>query len=122
MPATTELWQFFLTSLGESEDYEVVPQPDLPDDFAESLPPSLWKALHLPEPRRSDDRFAPDVDRDFLLRLVRKELSQDLDQAAFRLIHAFDSWKKAYAEILIEEFRRNRPPEADQSKPRNNGL
>jgi hypothetical protein len=96
-----------------------VSQNASPDDFEEPLPSSLWKALNLPEPRRSDDRFAPEVDRDFLLRVVRKELSQDLDQAAFRLIYAFDSWKKAYAEILVQEFHRNRTPEEDPHKLRN---
>ena len=91
------------------------PEPD--DDFSEPLPPSLWKALNLPEPRRSDDHFAPEVDRELLLRLVRKELPKGMVRAAYRLIHAFDSWKLAYAEIVVEEFRRNRPPESNESEP-----
>jgi hypothetical protein len=89
-------------------------EPD--DEFDEPLPASLWKTLNLPEPRRIDDRFAPEVDRELLLRLVRKELPKGMVRAAYRLIHAFDSWKTAYAEIIIEEFRRNQPPESNQSQ------
>jgi hypothetical protein len=81
-----------------------VPDTELTDDFDEPLPPSLWEALHLPAPRRSDDPFAPEVDREFLRQLARKELTPDLVRAAYRLIHAFDSWKKAFAEIVVQEF------------------
>gem|GEM_PF-4230721 len=95
------------------EDNEKVSQSDLPDDFDERLPPSLWEALNLPEPRRSDDRDAPEVDRDLLRRLVRKELPKELVRAVYRLIHAFDTWKKAFAEIVIEAFPGNQPPDDD---------
>lgn len=92
-------------------------EPAFDDEGNEELPASLWKALNLPEPRRIDDRLAPEVDRDLLLRLVRKEIPGNAARAAYRLVHAFDSWKKAYAEIVIEEFRRNQsssgPHDAD---------
>lgn len=83
--------------------------PDSPEDFAEPLPASIWEALNLPQPRRSPDRFAPEVDRILLERLVRKELPEGTARAAYRLIHAFDNWKKAYADAVIEDFRRNQP-------------
>jgi len=76
-----------------------------PDDSNIPLPSSLWEALNLPEPPKSDDRFAPEVDRALLLRLVRNELVPEQVKAVYRLIYAFDSWKKAYSEIVIEEFR-----------------
>lgn len=92
------------------------PQTEPDEQFDESLPASLWAALNLPEPRRSDDRFAPEVDRSLLLRLLRKELPEGMVHAAYRLIHAFDSWKQAYAEMVIEEFRRNRPGRSNRGK------
>ena len=98
--------RFQVNQLAGSRKQEDVPEPESPD---EPLPPSIWKAFNLPEPRRSDDRYAPEVDRDFLLRLARKELPPELVKAAYRLIHAFDSWKTAFAEIVAEEFRRKQP-------------
>lgn len=91
-----------------------MPEPD--EHVDESLPASLWAALNLPEPRRSDDRFAPEVDRPLLLRLLRKELPEGMVHAVYRLIHAFDSWKRAYAELVIEEFRKNHPPDSNRRK------
>ncbi len=87
------------------------------DEREETLPPSLWEALNLPEPRQSDDRFAPEVDRSLLERLLRKQLPEGMVHAAYRLIHAFDSWKRAYAEMVIEEFRRGQRPNANRDKP-----
>lgn len=75
----------------------------------EPVPASLWKWLDLPELRGSDAE-APQVEREVLLKLARKELSPGAARAAYLLIDAFESWKKAFAEIVIEEFRRKRPP------------
>ena len=80
------------------------PPPD--DDLAEDIGSSIWKLLNLPHPRTSDPRDAPEVDREILRKLVRKELPKDSVGAAYMLIHAFDSWKEAFAQIVIEEFRR----------------
>ena len=70
----------------------------------ESLPPSLWSALGLPAPRRSDDKYAPKVDRQLIRRLLDRKLSAPAVDATYRLIHAFDSWKVAYAQMVIESF------------------
>jgi hypothetical protein len=107
--------------LSHLEDNEKVSPSDPTDDFDERLPDSLWKALNLREPRRSDDRVAPEVDRNLLRRLVRKELPNELVRAVYRLIHAFDTWKKAFAEIVIEAFPGNQPPDDDIEGENGNG-
>ena len=86
------------------------------EELKETLPSSLWEALNLPEPRRSDDRIAPKVDRSLLARLLHKELPNGTVHAVYRLIHAFDSWKQAYAEMVIEEFSQGRRPSAKRDK------
>ena len=79
------------------------PPPD--DDLAEDVGSSIWKLLNLPPPRASDPRDAPEVDLELLRKLVRKEIPKDSVGPAYMLIHAFDSWKEAFAQIVIEEFR-----------------
>ena len=54
--------------------------------------PLLPLLFNLPEPRRCDDRHAPQVDRELLRKLVRKELPRDAVAALYMLIDAFDSW------------------------------
>jgi hypothetical protein len=83
------------------------PPSDHDGELDEPLPDSIWEALGLPEPRRSDDQIAPAVDRDLLVRLVRKQLPDDAARALYRLIHAFQSWNDAYAEVVVENFRRS---------------
>jgi hypothetical protein len=86
-----------------------MPAPDPREEFHEPIPPSIWQLLNLPEPRRSDNNDSPAVDRELLRRLVRKELSSGATRAVYRLIDAFDCWKVAFAEIVIEEFRQRFP-------------
>jgi len=80
------------------------------DEFHGEPPASLWELFVSSEPQLSDDGSPPAVDRELLLKLVRKELPKEKVRAAYLLIHAFDSWKKAFAEIVIEEFRNKYPP------------
>jgi hypothetical protein len=37
----------------------------------------------------------------------RKELPQDAAAAVYMLIDAFDSWRKAFAELVIEDFTKS---------------
>jgi hypothetical protein len=79
-----------------------------PERFPE--PPSIWKLFNLPEPRRYPDRYAPKVDRELLLRLVRKELPRNSARAVYRLIDAFDCWRQTFAELVVKDFREKYPP------------
>jgi len=76
------------------------------DDESASGKGSLWAELGLPEPQAWPEDLAPTVDRDLLLRLVRRELSDEATRSCFRLIQAFTSWRDAHAEVLAAEFRR----------------
>ena len=84
--------------------------PEPGDDFQAPEPPSIWKVFNLPEPRRGDDRNAPEVDRQLVLKLVRRELPRDAAGAVYMLIDAFDSWRKAFVELVAEDFRQKYPP------------
>jgi hypothetical protein len=84
-------------------------EPEPGDEAEQPEPPSLWKLFNLPEPRRLDDRDAPEVDRELLRKLVIKELPRDAAAAVYMLIDAFDSWRKAFAELVIEDFHRRFP-------------
>jgi hypothetical protein len=85
-------------------------EPQSSGDIEGPEPPSLWKLFNLPEPRRYDDLDAPEVDRQLLGKLIRKELSRDAAAAVYMLIDAFDSWRKAFAELVIEDFHEKHPP------------
>lgn len=85
-------------------------EPQSSGDIEGPEPPSLWKLLNLPEPRRSGARNAPEVDRALLLKLVRKELPRDAVAALYTLIDTFESWNKAFVELIAEEFRKKYPP------------
>ena len=67
---------------------------------------SIWEELGIPPPDYRDESLAPEVDRDLLLQLVRKELPERTTRAVHHLIISFKSWSKAHAEIVAEEFRR----------------
>lgn len=64
-----------------------------------------WAELGLPYAPFLDDRLAPDVDRDFLRKLVRDELPEKDASIACRLIIAFRSWSEAHKQILADEGR-----------------
>ena len=85
-------------------------QPDSEDEFDEELPP-WFKALILPKPWM-EDRYAPEVDRDLLRRLARKEPSRDQFRAVYMLIEAFGCWRDAWRDIIVEEFHKRFPPSA----------
>jgi len=81
------------------------------EDESASDKVSFWAELGLPEPQDWPEDLAPAVDRDLLLRLVRRELSDEATRGCFRLIQAFASWRDAHAEVLAAEFRRTRRAE-----------
>ena len=58
------------------------------------------------QPAFRDECLAPEVDRELLLGLVRRELSEEEAREVYRLIYSFMSWHEAHAEMLVEEFRR----------------
>jgi hypothetical protein len=72
--------------------------------------PSLWQELGLREPKPLDERLAPPVDRELLLKLVRKELPEAAARSVYRLIVMFESWRQVHGEILAEEAGRAKPP------------
>lgn len=73
-----------------------------------SIPTSLAALDELKlDVRFRDDRLAPEIDRNLLQRLVRNELTVEASRAVFRLIHSFESWRNAHADIVVEEFRRS---------------
>ncbi len=73
--------------------------------------PSIQSSLIGREDLQLDVRFrneclAPEVDHELLRRLARKELSRETSRMAFRLIHSFESWRNAHADVVVEEFQR----------------
>lgn len=74
-------------------------------DECEDLPKSLRSALGLPEPQFQDESLAPELDRELLIRLARRELPEKYARLAYRLIHSFASWRNCYADLVAEEFR-----------------
>jgi hypothetical protein len=86
--------------------------PDVTDRSGDDqpLPPSLWAALGLPEPLRQDESLAPEIDHDLLVRLVRRELPEEQARAVYHLIHAFQSWTDAHAQVVTDEFHRQHKP------------
>lgn len=71
--------------------------------------PSLWEELGVPAPKRRDESLAPEVDRELLLKFVRRELSDASARTVSHLIVAFESWAKAHETILLDEYHRTRP-------------
>lgn len=80
-------------------------QDDTPPKIRVSLPEELERLRNLPDAFR-DESLAPEVDRDLLLALVRRQLSEDDSRLLYRLIYSFRSWNEAHAQVLIEEFQR----------------
>ena len=81
------------------------------EDRPHTDPPSAFE----PPRQFQDESLAPEVDRELLQALVRRELTEETARAVYHLIHSFRSWNEAHAQILIEEFRRTQgaaPPEA----------
>lgn len=67
---------------------------------------SLWSELGLPEPIYRPADQAPEVERDLLVRLSRGELSERNARIIYRLIHSFESWRDAHAEVVVDEYHR----------------
>jgi len=78
---------------------------DTDPDHGDKQDRDPWAELGLPRTPFLDDRLAPDVDREFLRKLVRDELPEPAASAACRLIIAFRSWSEAHKQILAEERR-----------------
>lgn len=58
-----------------------------------------------------DESLAPEVDRDLLLALVRRQLPEADARLVYRLIYSFKSWSEMHTQLLIEEFHRRRKEE-----------
>jgi len=78
---------------------------------------SLWSELGLPEMDPLEGGEAPEVDREVLLRLVRRELSERAARVVYRLIYAYANWNDAHTQLLVEEFvRRQREEQVQQDE------
>lgn len=76
------------------------------DNRGTSKTPTIKKVVHkcdfACERVVRDESLAPVVDRDLLLRLVRQELPEEVVADVYRLIHSFNCWRDAHAQILVE--------------------
>lgn len=81
------------------------------DERSQAQDFSLWAELGLPEPTPIADGQAPPVDWTLLRRLVRKELPEQAARMTFSLIHAYQEWNAAHAQLLVEEFKARRAGE-----------
>lgn len=68
----------------------------------------LSNKLALNESVSHDESLAPEIDRELLRALARKQLSEAKARAVYELVHRFASWNRAHGEVLLEEFRRSR--------------
>lgn len=84
-----------------SSPFEHRPPPPQRPSYAE-----LLERLHRAPDAFLDESLAPEVDRDLLQALVRRELPEADARLVYRLIHSFQSWNEAHTQVLIEEFRR----------------
>lgn len=83
----------------------------LPSDSNDGVDEELmawFQQFVMPKPWR-DDRDAPRVDRDYLRKVVRNELSKESARGAHILIYEFGCLRKAYREIIVEEFHKRFP-------------
>lgn len=84
---------------------------------------SLWSELGLPELDLLEGGESPEVDRELLLRLVRRELTERAARIVYRLIYTYANWNDAHTQILVEEFAkrqesgRDQQDEADDEEP-----
>lgn len=69
---------------------------------------ALREFLGVTEPVRRDDEWAPPVDRDLILKLVRRELPENEARGVYKLIQLFQVWNDAHQVVLISEFHRKR--------------
>jgi len=58
------------------------------------------------QPVFRDESLAPEVDRELVRALVRRELPEEPASLVFRLIYSFRSWNEAHTQALIEEYRK----------------
>ena len=87
---------------------KIMPQPDAGESESRPLAGSLAAEFGLKKPPFRDEELAPEVDRELLTRLVRRELPESTMRTVHRLILSFASWNDAHAEIIATEFRRSR--------------
>jgi len=52
-----------------------------------------------------DEREAPPVDEQLLLRLIRRELPEKSAALVYRLVYSFQSWHTAFSRLVREEAR-----------------
>lgn len=63
---------------------------------------------NVPPPVFKDESIAPEVGRDVLRALVRRELPDGEARLIYLLIFSFKSWRDAHVEVLTEEYRAGR--------------
>ncbi len=68
-------------------------------------PQNVWEEFGLTRPKYEDERTAPPVDRERLLALVEKRLSEPERRELYRLTIRFRSWAEALAEIDAGDLR-----------------
>ena len=68
-------------------------------------PQNVWEEFSLTRPKYEDERTAPPVDRERLLALVEKRLSEPERRELYRLTIRFRSWAEALAEIDAGDLR-----------------
>jgi hypothetical protein len=88
-----------------------------PSDEPPSRLEDLLEWLHRRPSEFRDERLAPPVDHELLRALARHELKEDAARPLFHLVHSFRSWRDAYRESLIEEFRRASDEDAAGDNP-----
>lgn len=93
---------------GSEVRQEVTTPSKFDDERGDEETRSLWADLGLPEPAYLDERLAPKVDRELLVKLVRNELPASVARVAYRLIVMFASWSDVHDEVLAEKARRRR--------------
>ena len=92
--------------MGAGQEHEPAENGDArePEDELQ-VPERIARMRTSPQAFR-DDNLAPEVDRDVLTALVRRELPYEQAQLVYELIYSFRSWSEAHTEVLIEEFRK----------------
>ena len=79
-----------------------------PENPAERSVGQWLEQFHAAPPTFEDESLAPEVDREVLVSLVRRQLSREHARLVYQLVYSFQSWSDAHNEELIKEFR-NRP-------------
>ena len=76
---------------------------------------SFWEAFRVPPPKYLAEDLAPTVDEEFLRRLVRREVPDEIARGLYELIDSFRSWHDAYLKISVEEYHRWKQTQGSQN-------